>query len=67
MNNGVTMLLKKKEQKSLSSSDLNQFLADTVAKAHELYLDRQKNNTPGDDVSDWLKAEEIIKKEKNIK
>ncbi|MBI4972916.1 MAG: hypothetical protein HZC16_03760 [Candidatus Omnitrophica bacterium] len=57
----------KKKEEYHPSSDFRIFLADTAAKENKIYLERQKNNTPGDDVSDWLKAEAIIKKKYDMK
>ncbi len=29
-----------------------------AARAYEIYLERQRDGTPGDDLSDWCRAEE---------
>ncbi len=31
-----------------------------AARAYELYLERQRDGTPGDDLSDWCRAEEEL-------
>jgi hypothetical protein len=35
--------------------------------AHEIYLKRMKENKPGNDLSDWLEAEKIVKSKYGIK
>lgn len=56
-----------KEQKATKSVDLSSFLNEIEVKAYEIFLERQRNNTPGDGMSDWLKAETEIKKKHKIK
>lgn len=35
--------------------------------AHEIYLKRMKENKEGNDLSDWLEAEKIVKRKYGIK
>lgn len=51
----------------VKSPDLPQLLAEIKTRALELYLDRSKHNEPGNDLSDWLKAEEEIKRKYGMK
>lgn len=52
----------KKKEHPQPPTDLSHFLEEVRRKAHEIYLARHRENAPGDDISDWLKAEEIVKK-----
>jgi hypothetical protein len=40
---------------------LEQFKAEIVAKAKEIFLKRQETKEPGDAFSDWLQAEKMVK------
>ena len=59
------MATKKPETKP--STNLNQFLDEVRQKALQIYLERQRNNAKGDELSDWLKAEAMVKKEHGIR
>ncbi len=48
-------------KKSAAKSEVKDFLDDIKKRAHEIYLERQKNGIGGDEMSDWLQAEEEIK------
>jgi hypothetical protein len=38
-----------------------------AARAYEIYLERQRSGTPGDDLSDWCRAEEeVVRNEERI-
>jgi len=41
--------------------DLNQFLDEIRKRAYAIYQERIKTKAPGDQLSDWLKAEKEIK------
>ena len=41
--------------------DLTKYLDEIKKRAFEIYTERQKTKTPGDSLSDWLKAEKDIK------
>ena len=41
--------------------DLREFLGEIEQAAYSIYLERRKNSEPGDEMSDWLKAEKQIK------
>lgn len=58
----------KKTETSYSKSDLDlsKYLVEIRQKAFDIYLERQKNNIQGDELTDWLQAEEIIKKKYKI-
>jgi hypothetical protein len=45
---------------------LEQFKAEIVARANEIYLKRQETKEEGDALSDWLKAETVIKKKYHL-
>ena len=45
---------------------LNQLQEEIRAKAHEIYLQRISSGEPGDDLSDWLRAEAEIKQKYNL-
>lgn len=47
--------------------ELNDFLDEIRVTAYHIYEERIRNNIPGTDLEDWLKAEEIVKKKYNIK
>lgn len=42
--------------------DLQQFLGEIEKLAYESYLERKNDNIPGSELTDWLKAEDQIKK-----
>jgi hypothetical protein len=45
---------------------LEQLQEEIRAKAHEIYLQRISSGEPGDDLSDWLRAEAEIKRKYNL-
>jgi len=49
-------------EKKSNSRDLSNFLLEIKSKAYDIFLERQRTNKPGDEMSDWLKAEVEIKK-----
>ncbi|MBN2546477.1 MAG: hypothetical protein JXB50_11820 [Spirochaetes bacterium] len=49
-----------------SNVNLNQFLDEVKSIAYDIYQERLKKNTPGDEMQDWLKAETIIKKKHSL-
>jgi hypothetical protein len=49
------------KKKTTQSVDLQKFLKEIEKKAYDLYQNRLKTNSPGDEFSDWLKAEAGIK------
>lgn len=54
-------VLKKGEEVKTDKPNLKSFLGDIEKRAYEVYLERMKSGTPGDEMSDWLKAEKDIK------
>ncbi len=46
---------------------LEDFLGEIQKKAYDIYVERMAKNLPGDELSDWLKAEKEIKEKYNIK
>lgn len=55
---------KKKEEKRITVEQLNEEIR---KKANEIYLERVKTNKKGDELSDWLTAEKIVKEKYGIK
>lgn len=53
--------------KKSNSIDLSNYFHEIKSKAYDIFFERQQKNTPGDEVSDWLKAEVEIKKKYKIK
>ena len=45
---------------------LEQLMQETNERAHELYEERIESRRPGDELSDWLAAEEEVKKRHGI-
>lgn len=45
---------------------LEQLQEEIRAKAHEMYLGRISSGEPGDDLSDWLRAEAEVKHKYNL-
>ncbi len=60
------MARKKKEsgEKTITVEQLNEEIR---KKANEIYLKRVKENKLGDELSDWLEAEKIVKEKYGIK
>jgi hypothetical protein len=54
------------KKKETPSVDLQKFLKDVEKRAYEIYLDRQKSGKSGDEFSDWVQAENDIKKKFKI-
>ncbi len=48
-------------KKPAARPEFNNFLDEIKKRAHEIYLERQKNGIGGDEISDWLQAEEEVK------
>lgn len=48
-------------KKPAKSVDEKKMLAEMEKRAYEIYLERKKNGTPGDDTTDWYQAEKEIK------
>lgn len=61
------MPIQKQEPPKGKTESIDNFLLDIKKKANDIYLERQYKNKPGNEVSDWLQAEEIIKKKHHIK
>jgi len=59
-----------KKRKAASKNDKGSAVQDNFSKiqtrAFELFMDRIKSNKPGDAMSDWLRAEEDIRKRHRI-
>lgn len=53
-------------KKTAPKPDLRSFLGEIEKRAYDHYLDRKKNHLPGDEMSDWLAAEDDIKKRYGI-
>jgi hypothetical protein len=47
--------------KKVEKMELKQFLGEIQKKAYDNYMERQRNGSSGNDMSDWLKAEKDIK------
>ncbi len=52
----------KKKSVSASAPALDDFLREVESKAYELFLERSRTAAPGDSLTDWLTAEELVKK-----
>ncbi len=48
-------------RKKAEKPELHKFLNEIEKRAYEIYLERKKNGISGDEMSDWLKAENEIK------
>ncbi len=53
-------------KKTSKKPKLEDFLAEIQKRAYDIYLERTKNGLPGNELSDWLKAEEEIKEKYGI-
>jgi hypothetical protein len=62
MANKVKKTVHVEKTMNTATFDGTAFLQDVELKAYELYLMRQSANMPGDDLSDWLKAESDMKR-----
>jgi hypothetical protein len=51
----------KKAEAPGKKPELEKFLDEVKKRAYEIYQERAKAKTPGDQLSDWLKAEKEIK------
>ncbi len=62
------MAKRKKEIKETDKKAItvNQLTEEIRKKANEIYLKRVKANKPGDELSDWLEAEKIIKEKYDL-
>ncbi len=47
--------------KKTANPSLKEFLDEVEKKAYDLYQERVKSGTPGDDIADWFQAEKEIK------
>lgn len=47
--------------------NLENFLSEIQKMAYDIYIERTGKNLPGDELSDWLKAEKEIKEKYGIK
>ncbi len=47
---------------SATAPALEDFLREVESKAYELFLERTRTAAPGDSLTDWLQAEELVKK-----
>ncbi len=56
--------IKETEKKAITVAQLTEEIR---KKANEIYLKRVKENKPGDELSDWLEAEKIIKEKYGLK
>ena len=56
----------KKSEGAPAKLELKDFLAEVQHRAYEIYLKREKDNKPGDEVSDWLQAEADVRKKLKI-
>ncbi|MBI4978092.1 MAG: hypothetical protein HZC28_11450 [Spirochaetes bacterium] len=61
------MDIEKKDPQADRPTDISQLLHEIKQKALETYLEQRKNNMPGDAVSAWLQAEEMVKKAHHFK
>lgn len=50
-----------KKATKTTSVDLQQFLSEIEKRAYEIYLERKNSHLSGDEMSDWLQAENDIK------
>jgi len=50
-----------KKSGKTSNVDLQQFLSEIEKRAYEVYIERKADHITGDEISDWLKAEEEVK------
>ncbi len=56
----------RKAGKNAVRPTLEQLQEEIRAKAHEIYLQRVSAGEPGDDLSDWLRAEAEVKHKYNL-
>ena len=49
-------------KKAAPRPTLEKLQAEIKAKAHQVYLERASRGEPGDELSDWLRAEAMVKK-----
>lgn len=47
--------------KKAAKPELKQFLGDIEKRAYEIYQERKKSGAPGNEMSDWLAAENEVK------
>lgn len=48
-------------KKVAKGTDEKQLLAEMEKRAFEIYLERKRDNLPGDDTTDWYQAEKEIR------
>ncbi|NNM54906.1 MAG: hypothetical protein HKM05_09310 [Spirochaetales bacterium] len=51
---------------SATAPALEDFLREVESKAYELFLERTRTSATGDSLTDWLQAEELVKKAHNL-
>ena len=56
-----------KGRKADSPVRLEDYIDKVKSRAFEVYLERERNGKPGDEISDWVQAENEIKSKYNIK
>ena len=48
-------------KKTTKKTEDHKLLAEMEKRAFEIYLERKKNNTPGDETTDWYQAEKEVR------
>ena len=48
-------------KKTTKKSDDQKIMAEMEKRAFEIYLERKKNDSPGDETTDWYQAEKEIR------
>jgi hypothetical protein len=56
-----------KSRKPDSPVRLEDYIEKVKARAFKIFLERERNGKPGDEISDWVQAENEIKSKYNIK
>lgn len=52
---------KRSTKKSSKKIDINKFFDEIEKRAYEIFEERMKNKVPGDDMSDWIQAENEVR------
>lgn len=52
---------KRSTKKTGKKIDINEFFDEIEKRAYEIFEERMKTNIPGDDMSDWIQAENEVR------
>jgi len=53
-------------KKVVKETDEKHLLAEIEKRAYELYLERKRDNQPGDEATDWYQAEQEIREKHKV-